>query len=140
MGASVHEKGIYCHTVPGRMRLKLPKLKGAPQRAERVVAAVRQLPGVTDAAANPTTGSLLVLFDPQQLDPESLIVFLQERGEIDRDWDPRGVSSRTSASSRQNALASLAWSAGSALGKEILRGALGRALRDSPWSVLLAVV
>jgi hypothetical protein len=140
MGVSVRQQEIYCHTVPGRMRLKQSGWRGAPGRAGRVAQMVRQVVGVTDATANPTTGSLLILFDPRQTGPEALIAFLEERGEIRPGAEILVTPSERLAGSRAHPLASLAWSAGTALGKEILRGAIGHALRDTPWSILLSVV
>jgi hypothetical protein len=140
MGASVKEPSIYCHSVPGRVRLKLPALKGAARRAERLVAAMRQLPGVSDAVANPTTGSLVLHFDPRQTSLEAFVQFLREQGEIPRDVVLCGTPSPVAAAAREHPLATLAWTAGSALGREILKGALGHALRGTPWSLLLAVV
>jgi hypothetical protein len=122
------------------MRLKLPGLKGAPERAGRLARAVGQLPGVNETAVNPTTGSLLILFDPRQTGAEALIAFLKEQGEICREFTvPLGRPS-DAGTARPHPLATLAWSAGSALGRELVRGALGHALRDTPWSILLAVV
>jgi Heavy metal associated domain 2 len=142
MGASVSDTEIFCHTVPGRLRVKLPGLKGFPRQAERLAATVRQLPGVTETTANPTTGSLLVLFDPQQTGHGAIVDFLRERGEIAPGVAVAfGVSrspSRITASAHP--LAEIAWCAGSVIGKEILKGALEHVLRDSPWSLLLAVV
>jgi hypothetical protein len=142
MGASVSETEIYCHTVPGRLRVKLPGLKGSPRQAERAAATVRQLPGVVETAANPTTGSLLVLFDPRQTDPAAIVSLLRERGEISPGTAVSfGPNSRASGGSTgAHPLAEIAWCAGSAIGKEILKGALGHVLRDTPWSLLLAVV
>jgi hypothetical protein len=138
----VSETEIYCHTVPGRLRVKLPGLKGSPRQAERLTATVRQLPGVSEAAANPTTGSLLVLFDPQQTDHAAIVSFLRERGEIGPGIalaiGPKQPVSRSDSAAHP--LAEIAWCAGSAIGKEILKGALGHVLRDTPWSLLLAVV
>jgi hypothetical protein len=140
MGVSVRERGIYCHTVPGRMRLKQACWKGAPKRLGHAAKAVRDLPGVTETATNATTGSLLILFDPRQTRAEVLIAFLEERGEISPRADLLVSPASRTAATQANPLATLAWSAGSALGKEILKGALGHVLRDTPWSILLAVV
>jgi hypothetical protein len=138
MGASNLESEIYCHLVPGRLRLKLPALKGSRQVAERLAGTTRSLPGVTDATANPTTGSLLVLFDPRQTDHTTIVTFLRERGEI----DPKAILTTPAppVDSRGQAWKEIAWSAGSAIGKEVLKGALSQVLRGSPLSLLLEIV
>jgi hypothetical protein len=48
---------------PGRVRLRLPQLKGAPFLAAQVAASVRQVGGVVTAETSQATGSLLVVYD-----------------------------------------------------------------------------
>ena len=131
---------IYCHAVPGRLRVKLPGLKGSPREADRLAATVRHFPGVTEASANPTTGSLLVLFDARQTDHSALLDFLRERGEIRADLDLGSFDSAAAATSSAHPLWEIARWAGSELGKEILVASIGHVLGDTPWSVLLAIV
>jgi hypothetical protein len=137
--------GVYCHMVPGRLRVKLPGLKGSRQASDRLTATICRLPGVTEVAANPTTGSLLVLFDPRQTEHAAIVRFLRERGEIREDTPavPVGGASPAAASTTNSAshpLVQFAWWAGGELGKEILKAALGEVLQGTPWSILLAVV
>lgn len=48
---------------PGRVRLRLPQLKGAPFLAAQVAASVRQVDGVVTAETSQATGSLLVVYE-----------------------------------------------------------------------------
>lgn len=48
------------HRLPGRMRLRVPALRGAPARLAALAGSLRALPGVTAAAAGPLTGTLLL--------------------------------------------------------------------------------
>lgn len=48
------------HRLPGRVRLRVPALRGAPARLEALAVALRGLPGVTAAEAGPLTGALLL--------------------------------------------------------------------------------
>ncbi len=56
----------YVHSVPGRLRLKISTLK-SQRRAAEAEADVAAIPMVTNAVANPLTGSLTINFDRQQL-------------------------------------------------------------------------
>lgn len=48
------------HRLPGRVRLRVPALRGDAARLAALAAALRSLPGVTNAAAGPLTGTLLL--------------------------------------------------------------------------------
>jgi len=51
------------HAIPGRIRLKIDRLKGDATLAQTMRERVRSLPGVQHVETNATTGSLLVLYD-----------------------------------------------------------------------------
>jgi Cu2+-exporting ATPase len=51
------------HALPGRVRLRLDRLKQNPSFAEEIQHALPGLPGVDQVEANPDTGSLLIYYD-----------------------------------------------------------------------------
>jgi hypothetical protein len=53
--------------IPGRVRLTLRELRGAPGLASAAEDALRELPGVRRVSANTTTGRILVEYDPARL-------------------------------------------------------------------------
>jgi hypothetical protein len=55
------------HALPGRVRLKVAGVKGNPALARRAQEKLAQVPGIKQVAAQPTTGSLLVHYDLEQL-------------------------------------------------------------------------
>jgi uncharacterized membrane protein YbaN (DUF454 family) len=59
------------HASHGRLRVHLPHWSGAG--GEQIAAAVRHLPGVTCAEANPLTGNVLIRFEPEQTDTTALV-------------------------------------------------------------------
>lgn len=62
---------------PGRARLRLQQLRGQPSMAEEVAATVAALDGVDQVQAKATTGSVVILFDPDRYPtPESLLHLL----------------------------------------------------------------
>lgn len=54
------------HFTPGRIRLRLHEAKGDHRTLRRLCDTIEALPGVRDATINPTTGSILVHYDPRQ--------------------------------------------------------------------------
>jgi hypothetical protein len=75
----------YVHVLDGRLRIKLPQVKGAPQRALAVQQLLRGLDGVTDVTANPTTGNVLVLFTSAVIGQHDIIAVLQKTGYLGDD-------------------------------------------------------
>jgi hypothetical protein len=53
------------HILDGRIRIKVPEVKGSPAMAGEIESQVAKLEGVTHVKANLLTGSVLVLFDAQ---------------------------------------------------------------------------
>lgn len=53
----------YVHHVPGRLRVRLTRLKRNPALAERLRGSLAQIPGVGEVRTNLVTGSLLVSYD-----------------------------------------------------------------------------
>jgi copper chaperone CopZ len=61
-------KAQVIHHIPGRMRVKLPQMKGKSEALAKVKQSVCQMPGVTSVDTNTTTGSVLVNYDPKAFD------------------------------------------------------------------------
>lgn len=85
----------YHHATPGRLRIKIPQVKGSDEMAHRVERALKNIDGVHSTTANPLTGNVLVLFDVQSLTHYEIIEVLLARGYLER---PK-VSRRTPRSS-----------------------------------------
>ena len=75
----------YFHVLDGRLRIKLPQVKGAPQRALAVEQLLRGLDGVTDVTANPITGNVLVLFTAAVIGQHDITTALQKTGYLSDD-------------------------------------------------------
>jgi hypothetical protein len=60
-------------SIPGRARLRLPGWNRDEDGPWQIEAGLRGLPGVTQAAANPLTGSVLVRFDPRVMTENALL-------------------------------------------------------------------
>jgi hypothetical protein len=51
------------HHIPGRMRVKLPRLKGRAAALDKIKQSISNMAGVTSVDTNSTTGSVLVNYD-----------------------------------------------------------------------------
>ncbi len=57
-------KGItVAHALPGRVRLKIHEVKDNPELARQAQEKLGRVPGIQRVEANPSTGSLLILYD-----------------------------------------------------------------------------
>lgn len=70
----------YLHVLDGRLRIKIPQVKGMPQRAHTVERLLLGLAGVTEVTANPLTGNVLVLFTSRVISQHEIIAALQQVG------------------------------------------------------------
>jgi hypothetical protein len=70
---------FYLHHVPGRLRIRTPRLQNSAEAARIACENVMTIGGICEARANPTIGSLLIIYDPQQLTPAQLWDALCER-------------------------------------------------------------
>jgi len=70
----------YVHALEGRLRIKLPKIKRALREALEVELRLQQVAGVEEVYANPTTGNVLIHYNPRLLQQGEIIAFLMELG------------------------------------------------------------
>jgi hypothetical protein len=82
-GSIDYEEGAFVSIVPeclhaldGRLRIKVAAVKGAPHKAREIETQLQQLAGIDQVTANPTTGSVLILYNPRRIrQPEILNTF-----------------------------------------------------------------
>lgn len=70
----------YVHALNGRLRIKIPELKGNSLRAQEIENQFNLMTGMQQVSANPVTGSLLFTYDPQLLRHEEIWSGLRELG------------------------------------------------------------
>lgn len=71
---------LYVHALEGRLRIKIPRVKGAAGEAQEVERTLRQFTGVDDVSANPVTGNVLILYNPRLTEQEQIFSYLGETG------------------------------------------------------------
>jgi heavy-metal-associated domain-containing protein len=74
------------HSIPGRVRLRVPLLKARPHLSRGLEALLVTQTGITEATVNKGCHSVTVAYDPAVWTSESLCMFLQSRSreEIDQ--------------------------------------------------------
>lgn len=65
------------HHVPGRLRIRILRLKGSPGEAARVEAQIDSIRGVSNVAANAVTGSVVIHYDARGTRLEAIAAALQ---------------------------------------------------------------
>ena len=70
----------YVHALEGRLRIKIPEVKGAPHKAREVERHLAACAGVEEVTASPITGSVLVLYNPRLIGQEEITFAFQEIG------------------------------------------------------------
>lgn len=73
----------YVHALEGRLRIKIPEVKGAPLKAREIEGHLSICPGVEEVSANPVTGSVLVLYNPRLIGQEEIILGFKEIGYLE---------------------------------------------------------
>ncbi len=70
----------YCHSTPGRLRVKTPIIKRNPVEIEKVRRLLQPLPEVGALDINAVTGSITINYCDSEFDPESILNILRENG------------------------------------------------------------
>jgi len=70
----------YCHSTPGRLRIKTPIIKQNPVEIEKVRGMLQALSGVDAVSINALTGSITINYSGSATDSESILSILKEKG------------------------------------------------------------
>ena len=89
----------YLHVLEGRIRIKVPAVKGEPQKAAEVERQVGALNSSIEVKANPTTGNVLVLFDPVSISKDRILDLFRDIGCLTQEQG--NTLARSTASSNQ---------------------------------------
>jgi hypothetical protein len=96
----------YLHSLDGRMRIKIPRVRGSAENAARIEAQLVTFPGIDHVRANPTTGNVLILYTPADIAQRDILRALRRLRWLDhhgqaRHREGRGVGHRAA----ENAIA-----------------------------------
>jgi hypothetical protein len=120
----------YFHNVPGRLRVKIPTLKGRSGRISAVEDLLSNLHGTEDIRTNPLTGSVVINYDPDLLDSEQIIRLLIEHRYFDE----------SNAITHDQAVQNAAADAGFKIGKVVFGWAVSKTLEANGLSMLAAII
>jgi copper chaperone CopZ len=67
----------YVHALNGRLRIKVAEVKGLPVKALEVEGQLRKIDGIDQVKANPTTGNVLILYNPTKIGQYEVLGALQ---------------------------------------------------------------
>ncbi len=70
----------YLHALDGRLRIKVAEVKGSPAKALEIESQLQRCDGINRVTANPTTGNVLVLYDPRRIKQSEIIGTLRALG------------------------------------------------------------
>lgn len=73
----------YLHSVPGRLRIKSPAIKGRPEAAAGVQVAMAGIEGVEAVTINPLTGSIVVTHEAVNGTRERILDALMRMGHFE---------------------------------------------------------
>lgn len=122
--------GYYVHEVPGRMRIKIPDIKGNRALADELQCFLTDISGVESATANTVTGSVLITHDPDALSSKEIIRRLAQEDYLDI---VRALSGKVESVDPIS-------NAGKAVSKALLGIVLEQALAGSKLAVLAAFI
>ncbi|MFP4348481.1 MAG: HMA2 domain-containing protein [Thermodesulfobacteriota bacterium] len=74
----------YIHNVPGRLRVKIPGLKGDPKRGRKAAELIEAMDGIDTVKVTPLTGSVIVYYDPDTAIPSRILDALEANGYFER--------------------------------------------------------
>lgn len=120
----------YFHNVPGRLRVKIPTLKGRPARIKAVEDLLSNLDGTENIQSNPLTGSVVINYDPDLLAAQQIIQILVDHQYFDA----------SKAITHDELVQSAAAKAGSKIGKIVFGWAVSKTLEASGLSMLAAII
>ncbi len=122
--------GYYIHSVPGRLRVKTPQIKGNQENARDVEGLLKCFQGVDKASANTLTGSIVVNYDSKAVSDRSIIDLLEDKGYFKSD---KALTNDQYIHGAASKAGKLVWDA-------VFGSFVGSALEGTPLSILSVLV
>ena len=116
----------YMHNIPGRLRVKSPRLKRNDAAEDELRMALSTIQGIAAVDFNPVTGSLLINYNHRTTNHEDIISLLERKGYFDR----------KKAMSNDGYFHKAAEKTGRVIGKAVLGMAIKKAFEGSALSFI----
>ncbi len=120
----------YVHSTPGRLRVKIPSVKGSPKFANDVEGILMTIEGIDSTAVNTLTGSVVINYDKKIVSSEAVLSILEKKGYFEI---PKAVPN-------DRYLEEAVSKAGSVVGKAVLEVLLAKAFEGSALSLLTVLI
>ena len=121
---------VYVHDIPGRLRVKIPAIKGNSKGKRKIEQVFQGLEGINEIMVNTATGSVLVNYDCRVLKSSSILNALKKHG---YSQESRTVTADPYIEKQVS-------KAGRAIGKALFSWAIGEALEGSALSFLAVLI
>ena len=95
----------YVHALEGRLRIKIPEVKGASWKAREVEEHLQLLAGLEEVSANPLTGNVLILYNPRLVGEDEIILALKELGYLEEATSRSGAQESPGMAARLTSVA-----------------------------------
>jgi hypothetical protein len=120
----------YVHNIPGRLRVKIPKIKSSEEKCQKVERLFRDFDGIENVAVNDITGSVVINYDSNITRPEEILEIFEENNYLDK----------SQVTTTDKYLQTAASKASQAVGRALFGWAVGRALEANGLSFLAILV
>jgi hypothetical protein len=122
--------GYYMHSVPGRLRIKTPQVKGNEEKAKDIESLLFCSRGVEKVSVNALTGSVVVHYDVKAVKDKCLIDLLEQNGYFKAD---KAITNDEYIHGAASKAGKLVWDA-------VFGSFVGMALEGTPLSFLSVIV
>ncbi|MCX8069327.1 MAG: hypothetical protein N2738_02360 [Thermodesulfovibrionales bacterium] len=120
----------YIHDIEGRLRIKSPKIKKNPTNINELKKILSCVNGIATLDINPTTGSLLINYNPKLLKSKDITSLLQNKGYFDA----------SKAITNDEYIKNNVSKAGNFLTKTVIGASVETALAGTPFSFLAVLI
>lgn len=121
---------VYLHTVPGRLRVKIPSIKHQDHAVRQVESLFEFWEGIERVRANAVTGSLTINYDPKRICVDQLLTVLREHGHLEADQGLVNAADEYATATRVT----------QAVGKAMINWALSKTLESSGLGLLSVLI
>jgi copper chaperone CopZ len=120
----------YVHNTPGRLRVKIPSIKGSPKFANDIEGILRTIEGIDSTAVNTLTGSIVINYDRNIVSSEAVLSILEKKGYFEI----------LKAVSNDRTIEAAVSKAGGVVGRAVLEVLLAKAFEGSALSLLTVLI
>jgi hypothetical protein len=112
------------------VRVRIPDIKGNPGRGKRVEQLFKDVEGIDEVTLNALTGSVVVHYDTDMMGSDAVLGILRENNYFD---DKKAITN-------EEYIQSSVSKAGKSFSKAVFGWAVGKAIEDTGFAILAALI